>query len=66
MRRVPFVIPAAMLALFLAGCATTGQTPPSGVSPSPTALVACPEQPGVELPPECVPYDPDAAMGLND
>lgn len=55
-------------AALLVGCATPagpGAGPePSSSSPVPTA--ACPEQPGVELPPECAPYDPDQAMAQND
>lgn len=53
----------------LTGCATagTGASPYAGTpSPTPTPTAACPEQPGVELPPECAPYDPDAAMAQND
>ncbi len=66
MRRILLVISAALLAFGLAGCATGAGASPADPSPSSTALIACPEQPGVELPPECVPYDPDAAMALND
>lgn len=54
---------------FLAGCAAT--VPPAGVDPTGFASgapssVACPSLDGVDLPPECVPYDPDAAMAQND
>jgi len=41
-----------------------------GESPTPTVLepssVACPEQEGVVLPPECIPYDPQALMDSNE
>lgn len=69
MRRllVPLFVATALIAL--AGWAASA--PPATATAStpgatPTAVVACPEQPGVELPPECVPYDPEAAMALND
>ncbi|OAH51758.1 hypothetical protein [Microbacterium oleivorans] len=55
-------------ALSLAGCAT-GSSPaasPGGDAPSPTVTAACPVQPHAELPPECAPYDPDAAMEANE
>lgn len=55
------------VALLVAGCATT--RPPVGAEGSPTAAdgrVACPQVEGQELPPECIPYDPDAAMAQND
>ncbi|WP_431798465.1 hypothetical protein [Microbacterium kunmingense] len=51
----------------VAGCAGGGEDVagrPGEGSPTPTA--ACPAVPGVELPPECAPYDPDAAMAAND
>lgn len=52
----------------LAGCATAGTT--SGASPSPspspTPTAACPLIEGVDLPPDCAPYDPDQAMAQND
>ncbi len=55
-------------ALLLTGCATVSGTAsptvPATASPTPTA--ACPEMPGTELPPQCAPYDPDAAMAEND
>ncbi len=51
--------------LLLAGCAG-----PSGVGAEPTPTVtptaACPQVEGVDLPPECAPYDPEQAMDLND
>jgi hypothetical protein len=52
------------LALMLAGCASAGAS--AGITPSVTPTAACPEQPGVELPADCVGYDPDSAMALND
>lgn len=49
------------------GCASTttgasGPTPTESIAPS----YACPTMEGVQLPPECAPYDPDAAMAAND
>ncbi|MGK3949451.1 hypothetical protein [Microbacterium sp. K2] len=55
--------------MMLAGCATA-TTGPLGASPTatptPTPTAACPQIEGVELPPECAPYDPDHAMAQND
>jgi hypothetical protein len=51
-------------ALLLAGCATAGPQASPSTAPTPTA--ACPLVEGVELPPECAPYDPDQAMAQND
>ncbi|WP_106815805.1 hypothetical protein [Microbacterium timonense] len=58
----------AMAIATLSACGTTapGTSRTSGMTPTPTPTAACPEQPGVELPPECAPYDPDAAMAQND
>jgi len=56
-----------LLAGGCAGVAAPGVGSPRAATPaaaSPTA--ACPVQPGVELPENCAPYDPDAAMALND
>ncbi|NYF16288.1 hypothetical protein HDC37_001102 [Microbacterium sp. AK009] len=44
------------------GAGVSGETGAGSVSPT----AACPAVPGVELPPECAPYDPDAAMAAND
>lgn len=40
----------------------------SGPTPTPSiaASYACPTMEGVQLPPECAPYDPDAAMAANE
>jgi len=57
-----------MLAILtLSGCSAdldsnTGAHPAASPSPS----VACPMVEGFELPPECIPYDPEAAMALNE
>ena len=52
----------ALIAL-LAGCAST----PTATSPAPaTATVGCPIEQGIELPPGCIPYDPEAAMAENE
>jgi len=68
--RLLLVIATTML---LAGCATatTGlstasSTASASASPSPTPTAACPQVEGVELPPDCAPYDPDNAMAQND
>ncbi|WP_312172021.1 hypothetical protein [Microbacterium sp.] len=57
-------------ATMLAGCATATAGPPGAASPSaspsPTPTAACPQVEGVELPPDCAPYDPDHAMAQND
>lgn len=63
---LPLVI---ALTLTLGGCAPAtpqeeAATPTPTVSLTPTA--ACPQVEGVELPPECAPYDPDHAMAQND
>nr|WP_201470614.1 hypothetical protein [Microbacterium hydrocarbonoxydans] len=53
----------------LAGCATATAGPPAAsptASPSPTPTAACPQVEGVDLPPECAPYDPDHAMAQNE
>lgn len=53
----------------LAGCAIAGPAPlgaPPSASPSPTPTAACPQIEGVELPPDCAPYDPDNAMAQNE
>lgn len=66
---IVLLLSGAALVAGLAACATgtfgAGTATPSQ-TPTPTPLYACPEQPGVELPPECAPYDPDAAMAQND
>lgn len=64
MRTRTLVVASAAL-LLLTGCATptaAGRAP----SASPTPTAACPEQPGVELPPECAGYDPEHSMAQND
>ncbi|WP_157534277.1 hypothetical protein [Microbacterium sp. Leaf320] len=67
-RSVRLLLVVAATAL-LAGCATASPAPlgasPSE-SPSPTPTAACPQIEGVELPPECAPYDPDNAMAQNE
>jgi hypothetical protein len=49
----------------LVGCAGAGAPGAEG-TPTPTPTAACPQVEGAELPPECAPYDPDAAMAQND
>ena len=67
-RHTPVAALTGAVLVLLAGCAIALQGDPGSVagSASPTPQYACPEQPGVELPPECAPYDPDAAMAQND
>ncbi|MGH8954855.1 MAG: hypothetical protein ACRDVF_07525 [Microbacterium sp.] len=55
--------------MMLAGCATATAGPPGAspsASPSPTPTAACPQIEGVDLPPDCAPYDPDDAMAQNE
>ena len=58
----------ALTVLLLAGCATPPGGEASGTAPTvlEPSSVACPEQEGVELPPECIPYDPQALMDSNE
>lgn len=58
------VVVALTLALCACGPMTGTASRSTAGSPSPTA--ACAEQPGVELPSGCAPYDPDQAMAQND
>lgn len=63
-RLLPLLV---VMAVLLAGCATT--SPRAGIAsptPSPTPTAACPQVEGVDLPPECAPYDPEKAMAQND
>lgn len=53
-----------MVAAALVGCA--GPSSGAAGTPSPTPTAACPQVEGAELPPECAPYDPDAAMAENE
>ena len=55
-----------LLILALSGCASGGPGETSTSAPSPSPTAACPMIEGVELPPECAPYDPDGAMAAND
>jgi hypothetical protein len=58
---------AAAVALAVAACAApVASGPAPDASEIPTPIAACPEQPGVELPPECAPYDPEGSMARND
>lgn len=53
----------------LAGCSLASPAPlgaPPAATPTPTPTAACPEIEGVDLPPDCAPYDPDKAMAEND
>ncbi|WP_295788070.1 hypothetical protein [uncultured Microbacterium sp.] len=59
-----------MTAATVTGCAIGSFSRPTtetaGATPAPSASSACPIVEGVQLPPECAPYDPDAAMAAND
>ncbi|MGQ7312575.1 hypothetical protein ACUOFU_12780 [Microbacterium arabinogalactanolyticum] len=60
---------ASAVALLLAGCGgmTPGAMAPAGApNASPTPTRACPQIDGADLPPDCVPYDPDNAMAQNE
>lgn len=50
-----------------AGCAQAPEVEPAAPTgaPSPSS-VACAIQEGIELPPECIPYDPQALMDSNE
>lgn len=53
------------IAIVLSGCAA--RMPATAEStPTPTPTAACPQVEGVELPPECAPYDPEQAMAQNE
>ena len=61
---LPLVLVATMM---MAGCVPqTAVQVPAGMTPSPTPTAACPVVEGVDLPPECAPYDPDQAMAQNE
>ena len=54
----------------MGGCATppANLAPPASqetTSPQPSS-VACAQVEGVDLPPECIPYDPEALMAANE
>ncbi|WP_292703949.1 hypothetical protein [Microbacterium sp. 69-10] len=59
---------ASAVALLLAGCvgATPGGAAPATPNASPTPTRACPQIDAADLPPDCVPYDPDDAMAQNE
>jgi hypothetical protein len=54
--------------VLLTGCQSTpvAHDRPAVKRPSDAPTAACPELPGVELPPGCAPYDPEWAMAQND
>jgi hypothetical protein len=53
-----------LLTLGVLGC-TADDVGASSAS-TPVATAACPVMEGIDLPPECAGYDPDAAMAAND
>ena len=68
-RRNPSAVLSLLLAgtLLLGGCAVVpAETGGAGSPAPPTPTVACPQNDGAVLPPECAPYDPDHAMAQND
>lgn len=69
-RRAVALILAFAVAATVTGCAIDDASRPTtdaaAPTPSTSASYACPVVEGVQLPPECAPYDPDAAMAAND
>ncbi|MFJ4160665.1 hypothetical protein [Microbacterium testaceum] len=67
MKKSAFAFTVALALAAVTGCAstTTGAAEPTP-TPSVSASYACPTMEGVQLPPECAPYDPDAAMAANE
>jgi len=67
MKRSAFALAVVLSLAAVTGCAsnTTGAAEPTP-TPSVSASYACPTMEGVQLPPECAPYDPDAAMAANE
>lgn len=63
---LPLLGATVLTTMLLAGCATA--RPQAGGDPSatPTPTAACPIVEGVDLPPECAPYDPEQSMAQND
>lgn len=57
---------ALVVALLLSGCAAQEPVPGEAATPTVTPTAACPQIEGVDVPPECAPYDPDQAMAQND
>ncbi len=58
----------ALTALLATGCAASGGSvppPPETTSPLPSSI-ACAQQEGIKLPPECIPYDLQALMDANE
>lgn len=53
------------MAVLLSGCMAQ---PPvaTGEAAASTPTAACPQVEGIDLPPDCAPYDPDQAMAQND
>lgn len=68
MKRTAFALIVAVATVATATSCAAHTTGASGPTPteSITASYACPTMEGVQLPPECAPYDPDAAMTANE
>lgn len=68
MKRTVFAIIVAVATVVTATSCAAHAAGASGPTPteSITASYACPTMEGVQLPPECAPYDPDAAMAANE
>ncbi|MDQ1177781.1 hypothetical protein [Microbacterium sp. SORGH_AS_0421] len=68
MKRTVFALIVAVATVATATSCAAHAAGASGPTPteSITASYACPTMEGVQLPPECAPYDPDAAMAANE
>ncbi|WP_426186970.1 hypothetical protein [Microbacterium sp. TWP3-1-2b2] len=69
MARIARIWGGLVMATLLVGCAPQAPASPGEVATpaaTPTPTAACPQVEGVELPPECAPYDPDQAMAQNE
>lgn len=68
MKRTVFALIVAVATVATATSCAAHAAGASGPTPteSITASYACPTMEGVQLPPECAPYNPDAAMAANE
>lgn len=58
----------ALTALLVTACAAppgSEEAAPTQTTPEPSSI-ACAEMEGIKLPPECIPYDPEALMAANE
>lgn len=56
----------AFAVVLLAGCGNAPATQSANTSSPAPSSVACPQIEGQQLPPECIPYDPQALMDSNE